>query len=779
MIFEYSISKNHYNGYKFKSVGKVSELMRDLASYCVSPVTEYGDKEITNVSDGKTWMSKNHRTNATIVSRGNLGMIDFEGKPDKLQQLLKCIEDKDLFYVAIPSQSNKSDKRNARYHIMYLLDGAYSINAEAMKKQAKAFFNHIEYKWDEPESGVDTRASFNGCGYFAPTIPIKDAKSRDNKKINDPYIDLDDVAKDTYKSRFKGAYTPATPESILANDEFNAATVRGKRVKDVHTQIIRTTKKGYVLSYDTHIMTGSVDRFVTFERLVEKLDEMDGDNPRISGLGCPICNPGHTEDKPGYAYMQYDEDDVPYICCTGNACEDRPYFTMSEGNTQVYRVDDASGVVKYVMFMDGNIIYTHDRDMTYKFSSEAVADELYNRGQGLKDENGRYSRGLTISEYCHGAESIQINHDPFSSEGLNIHSRTFTVSPETRFEPTESEPNKVIAEAIKAFEDDAQICGYPVSLVYLSYYMFHYKQIMAVLFLVNPDRGSGKSFWVLDLPQWYLGHAKVAAMGSSSIIAGWDDEKLGKRVVVYEDVEHLNKAELGKLKSDIKSDATSGDTKYLNIKGQGKKRSFGFNSAGTSNHYSQIPFDGSGDRRIYPAPYKKLDSAAWLASELRAGAANMDENRTNAINYLYKIYKECEASGCEDLQTALYYKVPLSKIRGVVEDSTQSDGYVAMNIIKRGTRARLVAKELSNIIASDIDIKEIKELVDEIEFKENEIKIAGNTLHKLWEMLPSGKNNSMRSVNQRALLQIFNIDATLKSVKIKGSTFKGVIIKRG
>ena len=100
-------------------------------------------------------------------------------------------------------------------------------------------------------------------------------------------------------SRFKQAYVPTAPESVLPNEEFNMTTVRGKRIKDIKTRIVRTTKKGYVLSSDTHIMTGSIDRFVTFEGLVEKLADVQGDNPRISGLGCPICNEGHTELKPG------------------------------------------------------------------------------------------------------------------------------------------------------------------------------------------------------------------------------------------------------------------------------------------------------------------------------------------------------------------------------------------------------------------------------------------------------------------------------------------------
>ena len=64
---------------------------------------------------------------------------------------------------------------------------------------------------------------------------------------------------------------------------------------------------------------------------------------------------------------------------------------------------------------------------------------------------------------------------------------------------------------------------------------------MAVLAIVNGDRGSGKSFWVLDLLTWYLGNGKVAGIGSSAIKAGWDDEKVGRRVVCYEDIEHLSK----------------------------------------------------------------------------------------------------------------------------------------------------------------------------------------------------------------------------------------------
>ena len=777
MNIRYSISTNHYNKYMLKETSKIPVLLQDLATRCMSPVTSYNDKEMSDVATGKEWVSKHHRNNANILERGNLGMIDFEGKKEKLDKLLQAIESHDLWYAAIPSQSNKTDKKNSRYHIVYLLTEPYSINAEAYKVQAKAFFEHIKYTWDDPDSGIDTRASFNACGYFAPTMQLAADKGKGGKKIAEPYVTLDDVAKDTLVSNRGGKYKPTAPDSVAANEAFTSVIKRGRRVKDAEFKIVRTSTKGYVLSDDSYIET-SAGKFMTFEKLTEGLLNIEGENPRISMLGCPICNEGHTAASTiGYAYMQFDSNEKPYIYCTGNACSQRPFFTMADGNITVHRVDNAEGVSKYVMFENGQIIYTHERDMTYKLSPEAVSDELYLRGQGEVDEHGFYSRAITINKYVVGAESIQINHNPFIDEGLNIYDKTFTISPVSRLDPVEEDADEVITEAVKAFEDDAIICGYPVSLVYISYYLFHHKQIMPVLALVNPDRGSGKSFWVLDLPTWYLGFAKVSAMGSSAITQGWADEKLGKRIVVYEDIEHLNRKELGTLKSELKSDATAGDSKMLNIKGGGKKRSFGFNTAITSNAYDQIPFDGSGDRRIYPAPYKMLSNSSWLSNKLRDGSPTMVKHRTNAINFLYKIYKHCVKSNSQELHDALHYRVPQSKIRSLVEDSTSTDGYTAMNVIKRAKTKRDIVKHLSPIIASDVDLDSVKDMVDSIELTDDSVKVPGTVLKELWDMLPSGKN-SMKSLNYRSLLSIFGIESQLKSVRINGKSVKGVEVHR-
>ncbi len=205
--------------------------------------------------------------------------------------------------------------------------------------------------------------------------------------------------------------------------------------------------------------------------------------------------------------------------------------------------------------------------------------------------------------------------------------------------------------------------------------------------------------------------------------------------------------------------------------------SFGFNTAITTNAYDQIPFDGSGDRRIYPAPYKMLSNSSWLANKLRDGSPTMVQHRTNAINFLYKIYKHCTKVSSQELHDALHYRVPRSKIRSLVEDSTSTDGYTAMNVIRRAKSKRDIIKHLSPLIASEIDIDSVKDLIDEIELSEHSVKIPGASLKVLWDMLPSGKN-SMKSLNYRSLLSIFGIEDQIKSIRINGKSVKGVEVHR-
>jgi len=763
MTFKYSISKNHYNGYKFKEAKSVSELLQDLATKCVSPVTEYKDKELTSVDTGKTWMSKNHRSNPTIVGRGNMGMIDYEGSPENFTKLIKKIEDKELWYVAIPSQSNKSDKKNARYHIMYILAKSYSINSEAYKKQAKEFFDYIGYKWDDPDSGIDTRASFNGCGYFAPTIQLATDKGKGAKKISDPYLTNEDIVKDTHVSRFKGEYTPTTAASNEANEEFTNIIKRGRKLDDKYTKIVRTTSKGYVLAPETHIEVNN-GRFMTFEKLVETLEDSDSENPRISMLGCPICNPGHTAPTTvGYAYMQFDYEGKPYICCTGNACASRPYFTMAEGDLAIYRIGKGSD---YVLLKDEQLVYTHKENETYEHTSDSIIGELYQDGLAILDDYGNINSELTRKHFCLQAERLDVTKNPWIEEGIDYNDMTFNISKPAKFEPTEADPDEVISEAIKVFDNDVLIGDYPAPLVYLAYYLFHDTRIMASLFLVNHKTGSGKTFWTYELPAWFLGETKVGLMDRAAMTKNWGDVKLGKRLVVFEDIDGLTKQQVNEIASDIKTMTTAaGSNIMLDIKGRGQMKSYGYNILGTSNDEKQVPVSGEEDRRIYISEVRVLENANWIREQLMG--TNGDKHKANAINYLYKIYNHVKRlPECHD---SIFYRVPKTAKKKSVTDSQSNDGIQAMNIIRRNEKTRLIIKELEALVVSSTSEKELRKIVEEIDIKNH--NISGATLDKLWKVLPSGAND-ISDKSYKQLGKIFGL-LDYKTVVVNGSRLKG------
>lgn len=67
MKITYSISTNHYNKYITKETNTISVLLQDLATRCMSPVTIYKDKDMSDVTTGKEWISKNHRNNPNKV----------------------------------------------------------------------------------------------------------------------------------------------------------------------------------------------------------------------------------------------------------------------------------------------------------------------------------------------------------------------------------------------------------------------------------------------------------------------------------------------------------------------------------------------------------------------------------------------------------------------------------------------------------------------------------------------------------------------------------------
>ena len=204
----------------------------------------------------------------------------------------------------------------------------------------------------------------------------------------------------------------------------------------------------------------------------------------------------------------------------------------------------------------------------------------------------------------------------------------------------------------------------------------------------------------------------------------WGDVKLGKRLVVYEDIDGLDKKQVNKIASDIKTMATAaGSNIMLDIKGRGQMKSYGYNILGTSNDEKQVPVSGEEDRRVYVSEVKLLDNANWIREQLMG--SNGDKHKANAINYLFKIYNE--VSKIKNVQDAIFYRVPKTAKKKSVTDAQSNDSIQVMNIIKRsGDKVRTIVKELQALVDSDVDVDDLRDVIKEIDLKN--LNISGDTL---------------------------------------------------
>ncbi len=92
----FSISKNHYSGYRQVTIDKTwAALANHLTDSCVCPVTVLKDEDRLG-KDDKPYTSKNYRAGRNIVARGNVAIIDFEGKQAKYDELIEKIKAKNL-----------------------------------------------------------------------------------------------------------------------------------------------------------------------------------------------------------------------------------------------------------------------------------------------------------------------------------------------------------------------------------------------------------------------------------------------------------------------------------------------------------------------------------------------------------------------------------------------------------------------------------------------------------------------------------------------------------
>ena len=228
------------------------------------------------------------------------------------------------------------------------------------------------------------------------------------------------------------------------------------------------------------------------------------------------------------------------------------------------------------------------------------------------------------------------------------------------------------------------------------------------------------------------------------------DVKLGKRLVVYEDIDGLDKKQVSEIASDIKTMATAaGSNVMLDMKGRSQMKSYGYNILGTSNDEKQVPVSGEHDRRIYISEVRLLDNANWIREQLMG--SNGDKHKANAINYLFKIYNAVK--DIQDIQDAIFYRVPSTSKKKQVTNSQSNDGIQAMNIIRHGKRVRNIVNDLYNLVDSDVDVEDLRDIIEQIDFEKR--LISGQSLEDLWKVMPS--YNAMKKYNRKTIGKIFGL----------------------
>lgn len=775
-----SISKNHYSGYTNTTVETVEDLIEFLATHCVSPVDNFKDEERMGYND-KLYLSKGHRANRNIVSRGLLGMIDFEGDYKQFKKLLKKLRKMGLWFIAIPSQSNLSQVRTARFHIVYLLTKPYAINKDAFKEQSKAFFRDIGYKWDTDDSGIDITATFNACGYFSPTIQLPgDAKT---KELPDPYLDLDMVKKDIKMNVGKNtkAYKPIKASSNETNTGASKIAKGSKSIKssDFNSGLLQANQYSCLVKPILQVPVAD-GGFITMAEIKEELLSMEGESPTISGLGCPECSDIHSDDPltTRYAFAGIDDHGKVFVYCGGSH---KMRYHIAEHAITIWRiVKTSTGTPLYIILdKDMQVIYTDKSVGSVLFSYESCADELNSEfGMGLKDEYGVYSRGMTAKIHVAPANSLALIYNPFLKSGFNARERYYNLVEEPSYTPKPEEPNKIVALALGGFSNDVKWRDYPLGIIYLAYYLFHTRKIMAILFLVHARRKIGKSTWVLDIPKWYLGRS-WGMMDNQAIDNAWDDAKLGVRGLCYEDIENLNAKVKSRLAADLKSDATGGEYKLLNIKGQAQVRSFGHNSVGTTNHRNQIPLDGQHDRRIHVVEFNPVEDERLLGAfdKEKSGEINLK----NAVNFLYKVYLDCEKNIDDDLYNYLYTQVPSTEVKSETASGNLRTGEQIGKLLLNTKTLKELKENLGPLVSISKESacwNGLDSWIKKLDLKsKGDLDITDKQLLELYQMTPNGGQEG-KEYTSMDLIRILGLQDTYPSgfrqLKIKGEKRKGI-----
>jgi len=204
-----------------------------------------------------------------------------------------------------------------------------------------------------------------------------------------------------------------------------------------------------------------------------------------------------------------------------------------------------------------------------------------------------------------------------------------------------TKPKNILTQMIQLFFSNEAHEDYYYH--WLAHLMFGDKPVNVVMWLCsdnNAEAGTGKTILSAALPAQLIGFDQATTVDSSVATAGWG-QIFDTKLLSYNDLNTMPKADWAKMYAKIKDEATNSTGKLRNNKGGDiTKSSVGICQSGSSNF---IPELDSSDRRFFVvSPKLKLDEdgADELHRIFEAERANEHREIQEIADYLKYLYDE-------------------------------------------------------------------------------------------------------------------------------------------
>ncbi|KYJ87523.1 hypothetical protein [Sulfurovum riftiae] len=280
-----------------------------------------------------------HRASHNIIQGGNLLLIDCD-EAAQFEAIEVKIQPYD--YVKVPSASN-CEETPYKWHYFIPTQEPLSMYPAAFRFQVEQFFQQVGIT----DEMIDTTGSYDIARQFAPaSIKLDPSEADALSEVNETGLNVPIVE---------------TPQE-LCNTAVKSIEI------DVGGVNVQKLPPGY-LWYK--------GKAINYTDVLKAVKEVYGNNEEVivSGFGCPYDNHHHTMDRTrGYGFAFFGNDGDLIVKCTGNECNDNPYFKVQGDSAEVESVLIEIEMKTYPIHPDnfGEVMKERIRSLNPQFHTEGV-----------------------------------------------------------------------------------------------------------------------------------------------------------------------------------------------------------------------------------------------------------------------------------------------------------------------------------------------------------------------------------------------------------------------